>query len=61
MFCVCACVDRVFMCKCATCLCCVYIKVHVHLCATRIALACETLWVHNAVSVGVCDVTKMAA
>ena len=26
----------------------------VHLCATHVALGCETLWVHNAVSAGVC-------
>ena len=25
-----------------------------HLCATHVALACKTLWVHNAVSAGVC-------
>ena len=29
-------------------------KVHVHLCATHVALACEPLWVDSAVSAGVC-------
>lgn len=32
----------------------VSVLVHVHLCATLVTLACETLWVHNAVSGGVC-------
>ena len=32
---------------------CVYMKVHVHLCVTHVEFACETLWVHDAVSAGV--------
>ena len=31
-----------------------YMKVHVHLCGAHVLLACETLWVDNAVSAGVC-------
>ena len=31
-----------------------YMKVRVHLCETHVALTCETLWVHNAVSASVC-------
>ena len=47
MFCVYACVDRVYVQAC-------HIMVHVHLHAAHVALACEALWVYNAVSAGVC-------
>ena len=44
----------VYVQACDISVCCVYMKVHVHLCVTHVALACEALWVCNAVSAGVC-------
>ena len=44
MFCVCACICVECLCASVpqTCAVCTYMKVHVYLCATHVALACET-------------------